>query len=65
METGWWKLGTSHKNITTEIILPNGVDGNMIQAWAHGPSSGRVAILDVKTVRYTLNLLPDDNYFEA
>src|SRR3989344_3315023 len=66
----YWQLvgsdwGVSHKNIEATIMLPQGVTGNDVQAYAHGPWSGRVSIPTERTVIYSLDKLPSDQFFEA
>ena len=66
----YWKLvgsdwEISQSDIEGTIRLPSEIANNDIQAWAHGPLTGKVSVPDNKTVTYWLPNLTPGNFFEA
>ena len=52
-------------NVNISLLLPNGIANSDIQAWAHGPTSGRVSIPSAEKVVFQLNKLPIETFFEG
>jgi len=66
----YWKIvgadwEKSQRNIKAVFHLPEGIIDGEIQAWAHGPTTGKVTIPDNKSVHYSLAYLPAGEFFEA
>ena len=68
-EIYWQAIGrdweVTEEQVKIDFILPDGVEGSQIQAWAHGPTSGVVSIPDNRTVKLEVSKLPIKTFFEA
>jgi len=66
----YWKLvgdrwEISQSNIEANIKLPEGIDGEKIKAWAHGPLTGKVSIPNETEVKYEMDRINSGEFFEA
>ena len=68
-EIYWQAIGKDweieQKNITVKFLLPMGIDGSKIQAWAHGPTNGTVSIPSSNEITLKVNTLPIKTFFEG
>ena len=55
----------AQSNISVDVTLPAGIPDDQVQAWAHGPSTGRVSIPTADNVLFTLDRLPKETFFEG
>ena len=58
-----WELNQSA--ITAKLLLPPGIPDTSLQAWAHGPWTGKVSIPTAQEVDYSLSSLPAKTFFEG
>jgi uncharacterized membrane protein len=68
-ELYWQWIGrdwtVTQSDITAQLTLPPGIAGEKLQAWAHGPLTGRVAIPSATQVVFTLPKLNGGQFFEG
>ncbi len=58
-----WEVPQSH--VTVQVTLPPNIPGDAIQAWAHGPLTGIVAIPDNNTVTFEAPRVKVGEFFEG
>lgn len=58
-----WEIVQEKVNI--DFVLPEGIDGSQIQAWAHGALGGKVSIPTNEKVSLEISSLPVKTFFEA
>ncbi|HCC84127.1 MAG TPA: hypothetical protein DEP87_00350 [Candidatus Pacebacteria bacterium] len=68
-ELYWQWIGSDwtvfQENVRVTLGLPMGIPDDQLQAWAHGPLAGVVAIPNPTTVNFYLPRLPSGQFFEG